>query len=133
MNWNLYKFCNISVNFEDSKMIDHILKISRLGIFDFRCLSWNTAIIVFMKKCRMDRRRYESRHWIPMFIGKHTYNNTLHAYNYYLHTYTYIQLLYTYVLAHACNYTLQSTYVHAFNSTFYTNSPTTLHICTLYP
>ena len=36
----------------DSKMLD-----------DIRCLSWNTAIIVFMKKCHMDRRLYE------MFIG----------------------------------------------------------------
>ena len=67
--WNTYKFCNISVNFEDTKMVDHILKISRPGVFKSRCLSWNTAIIVFMKKCRMDQRRYKSRHWIPMFIG----------------------------------------------------------------
>ena len=48
-------------------MVDHILKISRPGVFDIRCLSWNTASIVFMKRCCMDRRRYESRHWIPMF------------------------------------------------------------------
>ena len=30
-------------------MLDHILKISRPGVFDIRCLRWNTAIIVFMK------------------------------------------------------------------------------------
>ena len=30
-------------------MADHILKVSRPGVFDIRCLSWNTAIIVFMK------------------------------------------------------------------------------------
>ena len=28
------KFCNISVNFENTKMVDNILKISRLGVFD---------------------------------------------------------------------------------------------------
>ena len=43
-------------------MVDHILKISRPGVFDNRCLSWETAIIVFMYKRRMDRRRYKSRH-----------------------------------------------------------------------
>ena len=59
----------ISVNFEDTKMVDHILKISRPDVLDVVCLSWNTAIIVCMRKCRMDRRRYKSRHWIPMFIG----------------------------------------------------------------
>jgi hypothetical protein len=26
-------------------MVDHILKISRPGVFDVRCLSWNTAMI----------------------------------------------------------------------------------------
>jgi len=34
----LYKFCNISFNFEDTKMADQILKISRPGGFDVRCL-----------------------------------------------------------------------------------------------
>ena len=57
-------FCNSFVNFEDRKMVDHILKF-----YDIRCLSWNTEIIVLMKKCRMFRRWYKSRHWIPMFIG----------------------------------------------------------------
>ena len=28
INLNLYKFCNISVKFEDTKMVDHILKIA---------------------------------------------------------------------------------------------------------
>ena len=50
---NLYKFRNFSVNFEDTKMVDHILKISRPGVFDVRCLSWNTAMIVFMKNCHI--------------------------------------------------------------------------------
>ena len=58
----MYKFCNILVNFEDTKMINSILKISRPGVSDIRCLSWNTAIIVFMKKCPIDRRLYKSRH-----------------------------------------------------------------------
>ena len=26
-------------------------------------------MIVFMKNCRMDQRRYNSRNWIPMFFG----------------------------------------------------------------
>ena len=30
-------------------MVGHILKISRPGVFELRCLSWNTAIIVFKK------------------------------------------------------------------------------------
>ena len=30
-------------------MVDHILKISSSGVFDIRRLSWNTAIIVFLK------------------------------------------------------------------------------------
>ena len=30
-------------------MVDHILKISRPGVFDIRRLSWNTAIVVFIK------------------------------------------------------------------------------------
>jgi len=28
----------------------------KTGVLDIRCLSWNNAIIVFMKKGRMDRR-----------------------------------------------------------------------------
>ena len=65
-NWNLYKFCNISVNFKDTKMVDHILKISRPGVFDKRYLSWNTAIIVFMKKFATWT---EDDIYIPMFFG----------------------------------------------------------------
>ena len=56
----LYKFSNISVNFEDTKMVDHILEISRPVVFDIRCLNWNTTIIVFMKKGHMDGRQYKS-------------------------------------------------------------------------
>jgi len=57
-------FCNISFNFEDTKMVDHILEISRPGVYDIVCLNWNTAIIVFLTKFRMDRRRYKSLHFI---------------------------------------------------------------------
>ena len=64
----MYKFCNISVNFKDTKILDLILKISRPGVFNIRFVNCNTAIIVFMKKCHMDRRRYKSCHLIPMFI-----------------------------------------------------------------
>ena len=46
----LYKFCNISVNFDDTKMVGLILKISKPGVFDIRCVNWNTTIIVFTKK-----------------------------------------------------------------------------------
>ena len=52
-------FAIFSVNFEDTKMVDLILKISRPGVFDIRCLSWNSAIIVFKQK--MERRQYKSR------------------------------------------------------------------------
>ena len=57
-----------NIFFGDTKMVDHILKISR-PVFDIYSLSWNTTTIVFIKKYRMDRRRYKSRHWILMFIG----------------------------------------------------------------
>ena len=60
-------FAIFSVNFEDTKMVDLILKISRPGVFYIRCLSWNSAIIVFKQK--MERRQYKSRHLIPMFLG----------------------------------------------------------------
>ena len=40
---------NISVNFENTKKVDHILKISRPDFLYIRWLNWNTAIIVFMK------------------------------------------------------------------------------------
>ena len=52
-------FAIFSVNFEDTKMVDLILKISRPGVFYIRCLSWNSAIIVFKQK--MERRQYKSR------------------------------------------------------------------------
>ena len=66
INLNWYKF---AVSPSILKMVDHILKISRPGVFDFRCINWKTAIIVFMKKCPMKRRRYKRNHWISMFIG----------------------------------------------------------------
>ena len=66
----LCTFCNISVNFEDAKMVDHIFKIPIPSFFDNSCLSWNNAKIVFMKKMPLaNRRRYKWCHWIPMFIG----------------------------------------------------------------
>ena len=34
-----------------------------------RCINWNTSLIAWMKKCHMDRRQYESRHLVPMFLG----------------------------------------------------------------
>ena len=52
---NKLKFANLQilqylfVNFKDTQMGDLILKISRPGVFDIRCLSWNTATIVFVK------------------------------------------------------------------------------------
>ena len=60
---------DISFNFKDTKMVDHILKISRPGVFDIRCLNLNTAKIVNMKIFCMDQRRYKSLYLIPMFIG----------------------------------------------------------------
>ena len=60
-------FAIFSVNFEDTKMVDLILKISRPGVFDIRCLSGNSAI--FVCKQKMERRRYKSRYLIPMFLG----------------------------------------------------------------
>ena len=44
------KFCNISANFKDTKMVDNVLKISRPGVFEIRCVNWKIEIIVFMKK-----------------------------------------------------------------------------------
>ena len=42
------KFCIISVNFEDTQMVDNILKISRPGIFEMCKLEYCN------EKCRMD-------------------------------------------------------------------------------
>ena len=56
-------------------MVYKILKISKPGDFDIRCLNWNTAITVFMKKCHMNRRRYRHRHLIPIPC---VYLDTLH-------------------------------------------------------
>ena len=49
---------NVRPHFENLKIV-----------FDIYSLSLNTAIIVFMKKYRMDRRLNKSRHWICMFNG----------------------------------------------------------------
>ena len=48
-------------------MVDHILKISRPGVFDSRCLGWNTAIIVFMKKWIKDDIKVVTE--FPCFLG----------------------------------------------------------------
>ena len=80
------------------KMVDRILKISRPGVFDIRCLSWNTAIIVFMKKCRMDRRRYKSRHWIPMFIGIPCFMSSCRRHTMYCRMYTARECFFLYII-----------------------------------
>ena len=46
-------------------MVDHILKISRAGVSD-SCVNWNYCV---QEKCPIERRRYKSRHLIPLFIG----------------------------------------------------------------
>jgi len=48
--FQIYKSCNIFANFEDTKMVGLILKISKPGVFDIRCLNLNTTIFVFTKK-----------------------------------------------------------------------------------
>ena len=52
--------------FDDTKLVNHNLKILIQGVFVIRYFNWNTAIIVFMKKCSIDQRRYKSRHLIPI-------------------------------------------------------------------
>ena len=39
-------------------MVDHILKIKRPGVFDIRCLSWNTAQIDDDKKSSLHFHAY---------------------------------------------------------------------------
>ena len=50
-------------------MVDHISEIHKLGDLCFKCFIWGSTQIVFTKYCRMEQRRYRSRHLIPMFIG----------------------------------------------------------------
>ena len=50
-------------------MVDLILKISRPVVFDFRCLNSNTANIVFMKKCHMDRSDMKVVTEFPYLLG----------------------------------------------------------------
>ena len=52
-------------------MVDLILKISRPCVIDIRSVLCKLEYCNYCvhKKCRMDRRLYESRHLIPMFIG----------------------------------------------------------------
>ena len=52
--------------FDDTKLVNHNLKILIQGVFVIRYFNWNTAIIVFMKKCSIDQRRYKSCHLIPI-------------------------------------------------------------------
>ena len=58
---------HISVNFEDAKMVDNILKISRPGVFDTK----RNCNYCVREKCRMDQRRYKTCQRISMFIGTH--------------------------------------------------------------
>ena len=66
----------MSVNFEDTKMVDHSLKISRPGFLDIRYLSWNTAIIV---------RSLKNAAWIEddikSSLNSHVYWDTLYIYH----------------------------------------------------
>ena len=48
-SFNLLNKLIFVTNFAISPMVDHILKISRPGVFDIRCLSWNTAFFVHEK------------------------------------------------------------------------------------
>ena len=66
----LRQFCNISVNFEVTKMVEPLWKSQdqAFSILDVWGGTLQYVWRVFLKKCRMDQRRYKSRHWIPMFI-----------------------------------------------------------------
>ena len=71
---NKIKWIKICTNFAISLSINWRYKNDRpenLKTRRFRCLSWNIAIMVFIKKCHMDRRRYKSRHLIAILIGTH--------------------------------------------------------------
>ena len=71
---NFIKQIEICTNFVISPSIleywtvAYILKISRPGVWN-----WNAAINMLMKKCRMVRWKYKSRHLIPMFLGHPVY------------------------------------------------------------
>ena len=66
----LRQFCNISVNFEVTKMVEPLWKSQdqAFSILDVWGGTLQYVWRVFLKKCRMDQRRYKNRHWIPMFI-----------------------------------------------------------------
>ena len=49
INWNLEKSSNISAHFKGSKMLDKILEILRLVVFEDKCFNWNT---LYNPKCR---------------------------------------------------------------------------------
>ena len=68
---NKLKFAQIlqylRLHFEDKKCYPY-LKISRPGVFDIRCVNWNTAVIVFKKKCLMDRSHLKSHvYWDTLY------------------------------------------------------------------
>ena len=65
----MYKFFNISVNFQDKKIVDYI--------FDIRCLSWKTAQILLRKKCRFDQRRCKDRVGHPDDVHKFCFLKSL--------------------------------------------------------
>ena len=43
-------------------MVDHILKISKPGVFDIRIVNWNTAIILVMKKSKINESKTLSKY-----------------------------------------------------------------------
>ena len=56
-------FPNISVNLEGEKIVEHILEIPRLLIFDVECFNCDTTSLCYLNNS------LTSRHLIPMFIG----------------------------------------------------------------
>ena len=45
--FNKLKFVNISVNFEGSEMVNHILEFPRLVVYVINCFNWNPNKIMF--------------------------------------------------------------------------------------
>ena len=60
--WSLEKFPNISVNFKGKIMVDHILEIPKLAVFEVKCYTTKYCL-------QMEQRRFRSRHLISIFIG----------------------------------------------------------------
>jgi len=47
-------------------MVDHILKISKPGVFDIRSVNWNTAIILVMKKSKINESKTLSKYLLKI-------------------------------------------------------------------